>query len=409
MERPRPTVLCIATYFKGEAFIEECHRQGAPTYLITLDSLAQKPWPHEALKDIFYLPAEKRKDPCAFEHDLILGVSYLARSIWFDRVVPLDDFDLEKAAAVREHLRLSGLTASQTRYFRDKLAMRKKAQEAHLPVPPFTALFHDEHIRHYLKQTPAPWILKPRSRAAAIGMRKLETPEAVWQTLEELGDDRSFYLMEQFIPGEVYHVDSIVYNGEIRFARVHKYFIPPFNVAHEGGIFASYTIEYGSPEEQTLQQLNAEVLQTLGLQRGVSHTEFIRAEDGTFYFLETAARVGGAHIAEMIEASSGLNPWREWARIETRWEDEPYELPSPRKDYAGIIITLARQEHPDTSAYTDPEIVWRMHDKPYHAGLIVRASTVERVKELLAQYMQRFYQDFHVSLPPIEDPDEVEE
>src|SRR5690606_27231585 len=138
---------------------------------------------------------------------------------------------------------------------------------------------------------------------------------------------------------------------------------------------------------------------------GAVHTEFIRGrEDGRFYFLETAARVGGANIVEMVEAATGVNLWREWARLgiaEAR--GEAYDVPEHRRDYAGVILSLAKQEWPDLSAYADPEIVWRMKKKD-HAGLIVRADSPERVEELLGQYTARFYEDFFTSMPA---PDEA--
>ena len=66
-----------------------------------------------------------------------------------------------------------------------------------------------------------------------------------------------------------------------------------------------------------MQALNREVIAAMGMVRGVTHAEFIRGEaDGQFYFLEIAARVGGAHIDLMIEHATGLNLWEEWARIE---------------------------------------------------------------------------------------------
>jgi hypothetical protein len=168
---------------------------------------------------------------------------------------------------------------------------------------------------------------------------------------------------------------------------------------HEGGIFASCSLERGSPEEPILTSLNDKVITQFGLVQGVTHTEFIRGrDDGEFYFLETAARVGGAHIAELVEAASGINLWAEWAKLELAAKAEPYRLPELRQDYAGIIITLARQESPDTTAYDDPEIVWRL-DKRHHAGLIVRSDSLQRVNTLIGSYIERFQTDFHASLP----------
>ena len=66
-------------------------------------------------------------------------------------------------------------------------------------------------------------------------------------------------------------------------------------------------------------------------------------------------------------------------------------------------MTLARQEHPDLSAYDDPEVVFRAPEKN-HAGVIVRSDKRERVEALVAQYSERFRQDFFASLPAADKP-----
>ena len=86
--------------------------------------------------------------------------------------------------------------------------------------------------------------------------------------------------------------------------------------------------------------------------RGVSHSEFIQGRDGKLYFLETAARVGGAHIADLVEAATGINLWAEWAKVEIAGGKAPYQVPRVRAAISqDLLISLARQEHPDTSAY----------------------------------------------------------
>ena len=183
------------------------------------------------------------------------------------------------------------------------------------------------------------------------------------------------------------------------FAAVHKYTDPPMSVAHEGGIFASCSLERSSPEEPILRSLNKQVITEFGLAQGITHTEFIKGQDdGKFYFLETAARVGGAYIAELVEAAAGINLWAEWAKLELAGEVKPYRLPELRQDYAGIIITLARQESPNTTAYDDPEIIWRLN-KRHHAGIIVRSDSWQRVNTLIGSYTERFRIDFHASMP----------
>ena len=401
-EQDRPlTVLCIACYFKGEEFMRECKRQGSRVLLLTSKNLEHQKWPRESIDEIFYMEEDNYLWNIA---NLVKGVSYLARTERIDRIVPLDDFDLEKAAALREHLRVPGMGDTRTRFFLDKLSMRVKTHEDGILVPPFVHVLNYQALNNYMARTQPPWVIKPRMQASAVGIKKLYTPEQLWDTLGKLGDEQSFYLLEQFIPGDIYHVDSIVVGGEVVFSRVNRYLATPWEVSHEGGIFRTQTVVHGSADETALRRLNQEVMSSLGLIRGVSHTEYIKAhEDGRFYFLETSARVGGAHIAEMVEASSGISLWREWAKLETLPAGKAYQLPEVRNEYSGLITTLARQEIPDTSAYDDPEVTWRM-SKAHHAGLIVHSSSYERVSELLEHYLHRFREDFHTSLPAPDNP-----
>ena len=100
----------------------------------------------------------------------------------------------------------------------------------------------------------------------------------------------------------------------------------------------------------------------------------------------------------MVDKKADL--WCEWARIELTTHERPYMLPPVRRDYAGLAVSLARQEHPCTSRYTDPEIVYRV-SKPWHVGLIVRSPDHERVKNLLAN-ASRFSEEFTAAAAPPE-------
>jgi biotin carboxylase len=396
------TILCIASYFKGLDFIRECRRQGCRVLLLTSQSLRGEDWPRESIDETFYIPDTDRKWKI---DDMLLGVSYVARSENIDRIVALDDFDVEKAATLREHLRLAGMGDTTARYFRDKLAMRTKARDEGLVVPDFIHILNYARLREFLDRVAPPWVLKPRSFAGSIGIKKVHSVDQLWAALEHLGDQQSFYLLEQYIPGDIYHVDSIFYEGESRFAIASRYGRPPMDVSHEGDIFTTRTLPDDCDESPPLIALNEQLLRAFGLVGGVSHSEFIRGRnDGKLYFLETSARVGGAHIADLIEAATGINMWAEWAKVETAGSRGPYRPPTPRSDSAGLLISLARQEHPDTSAYNDPEIVWRLTDKKHHVGLIVKSPDPKRVEELMWNYAQRFRQDFFASAPPREKP-----
>ena len=396
-DHPPRTILCLASYEKGEAFLRECKRNGWRVLLITVEKLRNANWPREAIDEVFYMPDNYSRD------DIIKGVSFLARTQNIDRIVPLDEYDQETAALLREHLRNPGMGDTTARYFRDKLAMRVKARSAGILVPDFVHVLNYDRIREFMSNVSPPWVLKPRSEAASMGIKKLSASDELWPLLDALGDRQSFYVLEQYKPGDIYHVDSIIFDREVLFAVPHKYGHPPMDVSL-GGIFTTRKIPGESADAQGLDSINRGVVKALGLVRGVTHTEFIKSrEDGQFYFLETAARVGGANIAETVEAATGLNLWAEWARVEMAGEDSVYQLPPHRDDYAGVIISLARQERPDLSAYNDPEIVHRLN-KVHHAGLVVASKDPERIELLLNEYSRRFYNDFYTSAPPLDKP-----
>ncbi len=148
-------------------------------------------------------------------------------------------------------------------------------------------------------------------RGISIRYQKITTKEQLHEALEVLGEERHLFLLESFKPGDVYHVDSLTFNKEIVFTSSSKYLAPPMQVSHEGGVFRSKTLGRYSEEFKDLEEINSRVLSSFGLMNGATHTEFIRGkEDGKWYFLETSSRVGGAHIPDLVEASSSINIWR---------------------------------------------------------------------------------------------------
>ena len=394
--------LCLASYFKGGEFIEECKALGASTILITTEDLQNEPWPRDAIDEFFAFPGVN----LGRQPDITHAVSYLARDRQIDRIIALDDYDVETVAGLREHMRTPGMGATTARYFRDKLAMRVQARDQGIGVPEFIHVLNYDQVRDFMQRVPPPWVLKPRSEAGSMGIKKVHSAEEFWPNLDYLGDRQSFYVLEQFLPGDVYHVDSIISEREIVFATSHKYGMPPMSVYQGGGVFVTSTLPYGGEEDVALQQINRQVIEAFGMVRGVTHAEFIRSHaDGQYYFLEIAARVGGAGTDKLIEAEAGVNPWREWAKLEVcHLRGEPYVLPPIRQDYAALMVCLAKDEWPDTSQFDAPEIVWRM-PKKHHVGMTVASNSYERVQEIVGDYATRLADQYVATAPPMDSPE----
>ncbi|MEW6278711.1 MAG: ATP-grasp domain-containing protein [Candidatus Eremiobacterota bacterium] len=388
------TFLCFASFYKGTAFIEECKALGCRTILLTDQKLKDKDWPWSCIDERFFMN-DLYKQP-----DITRAVSYLARDREIDRIVPLDDFDVEVVASLREHLRSPGMGDTTARFFRDKLAMRVQARDEGITVPDFVHVLNHKHIEAFTHRVHPPWVLKPRSQAGAVGIKKLHSPEELWRKVHELGDEQSNHLLEQYVAGDVYHVDSIVYDHKVLFQIASRYGTPPFNVWNEGGVFLSQTVNPRSAVHRDLLALNEKLLKAMRLVRGVTHAEFIKGHDGHLYFLELAARVGGANIDRLVEEASGFNLWREWARLEHAYcLKRPYRLTRPRNLHAGLLICLSKAERPDLSSFDAPEVAWR-YAQEHHAGIVVAGKDHDRVSELLGHYKHRLEKEVLAVAPP---------
>lgn len=386
------TFICVSNFFKGADFLIQLKKLGNKVYLITSEKLRDKPWPTEYIDEIFYM--EGQDTEWNLEH-LLLGVGNLMKSNTIDAIVALDDFDVEKATYLRENLRIAGMGQTTGRYFRDKLAMRMRAKSCGISNPNFCSLFNDHDINTFADTISPPWVLKPRSEASATGIIKVFDKESLWIHINEIGNNRFKYLVEQFHPGDVYHCDSLVLNGKILFSITSKYLATPMEISQGGGIFRTANIPYDSEDDKAIKAVNEQVIKGFGLKHGAAHSEYIKCkDDGKIYFLETSSRVGGAHIAEMVAEASNINLWKEWAAIENSLvKDTKYTLPKIKKGYAGIVLTLSKFQHPDLSSFSDTEVCFRV-PLDYHAGLIVKSDSSERVLELLDDYANRLTADF---------------
>ncbi|MFV0389126.1 MAG: acetyl-CoA carboxylase biotin carboxylase subunit family protein [Pyrinomonadaceae bacterium] len=395
-------IVCIASEFKGNEFLEEAQNAGWRVTLLTREDLSYADWAWTSLNELRTVPSDSN------EEDYLREVVNIAVNQKIHHVVGMDEFDVLPSARAREYLQIfKGMSRSHALRFRDKLTMRNIASSNGVRCPEFSGVFNSNEVNEFLDSTAAPWIVKPRTEVSAFGIKKCAAKDDVWSVLNDLEnretwrDHPSKFLIEQFIEGEVYHVDSVIYKGEVVAWGVNKYGTAPFQVA-QGGVFTTSTVRYDSDARAELLELNKRLLQALKHSNGVAHAEFLKADDnGEFYLVEVAARVGGAYIANVHEYACGFNLWREWGKLETATEDNPYQPPKMIDEYAGIALALANHEEPDTTHYVDEEIVYRVK-KPNHVGLIFHSKNEEKLEALLEEYRSRISNDF-LKIAPVKE------
>lgn len=395
-------IICLASEFKGNEFLEECHKAGWHVTLLTREDLSYSDWSWTSLNELRTVPAGSK------EEDYLREIINIAVHQPVDHIVGMDEFDVLPASRAREYLQIfKGMSRSHALRFRDKLTMRSIASLNGIACPEFLGVFNSADVNEYLDTVPAPWIIKPRTEVSAFGIKKCETKEQAWEVLNELEnretwrDHPSKFLIERFIEGKVYHVDSVINEGKIAAFGVNEYGTTPFKVA-QGGVFTSSTLEYESKDRKELEKINKKLLKAFNHERGVSHAEFLKSDaDGKFYLVEVAARVGGAYIANVHEHANGFNLWREWGKLECATKKDPYAAPKTKKEYAGIALALAKEDAPDTSHYADEEIVYRVN-KPKHVGLIFNTKSKEKLEALLTDHSEKITNDF-LEIAPVKE------
>jgi biotin carboxylase len=351
--------LCIANSEKGHDFLRQCAEMGVKPSLLTLDKLRDGAWPREAIEELATMPSGLTIE------QILNTVSWMARGKRYDRIVALDESALHTAAQIREHMRIPGMGVTTAAYYRDRLAMRLSARESGFPVPEFCRVLNYDELREYMDRVPPPWLLKPRLAEAEQETRMIEEPEHLWRALDDLGDRQSRFVLEQILPGEIFCVDAIVSECQVLFSVVHQCGRPPLRAMREGEVHTTRTVDRTSRVWMELTALNAGLAPSLGMVRGVTHAQFIRVQaGGRFHFQEIAARVDGACIADLVELSSGVNLWREWARLEVcSLRGESYVAPGSFDLYAGSVVCQAPGAEVDASGFDAPEIVARI-EKP---------------------------------------------
>src|SRR5678816_4718601 len=175
-----PTIICVASFFKGNDFIRECKRLGAAVVLLTREKLLDADWARESLDDLIAIPGKTSVQ------SYLAAATYVARQRRVARVVALEEYDIVTAAHIREHLTVPGMGTTIARCFQDKLAMRCKAEEVVIPQPKFVSLFNYEVLDEFMKRTSSPWMLKPRIGASSMGIKKLHDSEAVWHAIADV-------------------------------------------------------------------------------------------------------------------------------------------------------------------------------------------------------------------------------
>jgi len=225
----------------------------------------------------------------------------------FDGVVGISEYDLLTAARLRGALGVPGWTPEFVTGFRDKPRMKELVGGAGLRVPRFRELDASTTAEDVSAALGLPVIVKPRSGAASHGVVRADNGTELARALAEV--DPAEYECEEYIDGQVLHVDGIRREGLFHFVSASEYVNTCLDFAL-GRPLGSVLLDDGGFRDLVV-GFAGHCLDALGLVDGPFHLELFRNTAGELVFLEVGLRPGGAEVAFIHRDLFGIDLFSE--------------------------------------------------------------------------------------------------
>ncbi|EKD91982.1 MAG: hypothetical protein ACD_29C00266G0004 [uncultured bacterium] len=228
----------------------------------------------------------------------------------FDRIISLSEYELLAAAQLREWFNVEGSRPQQVEKVRDKLIMKKAMENYGIKTPLFMSLVEFMRTNPSFMHTNK-LVIKPIDGASSENIITVDNAaEAHTKILgkktgiDELDQSHNLwnhYEIEEFIDGNIMHMDGLVQDGKIMLCIASKYINNCLDYAR-GKPLGSVQIETTS----VLQQYAQKCVTAAEIVNGSFHLECID-RNGELFFLEIANRVGGADVVKTMELATGVH------------------------------------------------------------------------------------------------------
>lgn len=268
----------------------------------------------------------------------------LCRRFGVSHIVSCAEFDVERAARLREILGIPGQSYVSARTFRDKVTMKTQGARG-MNVGNFRSIETVGELANFSKRHGFPLVVKPRNGSASVDVRVLSSFEDVRALARSLGAEahRKNLMVETFTDGEMYHVDGLVLGGQVQFLWPSQYATSTLGYL-EGVGLASQMLERSHPLTPRLQNSIRQLLASLPLPSDTAvHAEVFHTPDDELVLCEIASRTGGARVKETLQASFGVNITEEWVRAQCELPPRQTKIPTEPSVLAGWALVTPRQ------------------------------------------------------------------
>lgn len=345
----------------------------------------------------------------------------LAGSRRIDHVIACQELDLQRAAALRETLGIAGQGPASADCYRDKLLMKRQAEQAGIAVARHAEIHTAVDVLAFVRDHGYPVVLKPRDGQSSVGLSVIHDDSGLARWLAndfDLYDNERALLAEAFVPGSMYHVDGMIIDGRPAIAWPSQYL---YQLAGFGKADAEprldATLDVDDPLGARLLAFVEKVIDAFPTP-GCStfHAEVFHTPDDELVLCEIASRNGGALIKYLlramfradfpvawVRASLGL-PVPELDRVDTRPATMAGQVLLPKR--AGVVRTVPHRapfdwvEHFECSVTPGDRLGGAASSGDYLAGMVVVAPTRVLCEQRMRQAAEWLRQE--IVLDPIE-------
>ncbi|WP_326770461.1 hypothetical protein OG978_42640 (plasmid) [Streptomyces sp. NBC_01591] len=283
-----------------------------------------------------------------------LMIRRMARERPFTHVITDNEYDLERAARIREDFGLPGQSSASALSFRDKAVMKETASRT-VPVPDFVRLAAFADLTEFVEKHGYPVVVKPVKQG---GSRDI----SVLRGEDDLIDFsrlpwREDLMAEAFVEGPMYHIDAVL-SGGYRFVASSRYLRSCLGV-FSGQNNGSVQLRSDSPFARRLESYLDQVLEAFETPpTSAFHLEVFHTPDDELVLCEIASRVGGDRIPALTLATYGVDPHAAVLRLSCG-----LPVPAPSQDPPALVhgsVSVLPQGRP-VRAPGRPPFPWVRH------------------------------------------------
>ncbi|WP_242218895.1 acetyl-CoA carboxylase biotin carboxylase subunit family protein [Bacillus cereus group sp. BfR-BA-01380] len=263
----------------------------------------------------------------------------LHKKFKFRRVIAISELDLIRASYLREAFEIPGQKTDSAQIYRDKVKMKKKAMESNMQVPTFSKITNALDLIDFIDKNGYPVVVKPVDSAGSVGTSVLKN-ESDLKVLLTSGIKENLEV-EQFIKGDMYHVDGVIVNNQI-IVNWPSIYVNGCLAFQEGKYLGSHMLHGNNPLTMRLKDFVTNILKSFPTPADTAfHAEVFHTDDDELILCEIASRVGGARVNDVIEYAFDVNLLKVWVQSQCNVEniDKYYNKEVlPNKLYGWIII-----------------------------------------------------------------------